>query len=491
MSLHTLTAKDIALGIRNKKFKAREVVQSSLDAIQKANASLNAYLSVLNESALAQADVVDKKIAEGKPVGMLAGVPIAIKDNIMITGARTTCASKILGNYIAPYDATVIEKLKAADAIFVGKTNMDEFAMGSSTEHSAFGVTRNPWNTDCIPGGSSGGSAAAVAARTVPIALGSDTGGSIRQPASLCGILGFKPTYGRVSRYGVVAFASSLDQIGPFTHTAEDMAMAMSVISGKDHRDSTSVDKVVPDYVFEMKKPIKGLRVGIPKEYFIEGLDPEVKAAVMESARVLEKMGAEIKNISLPNSENALAVYYILAPSEASSNLSRFDGMRYGFRNAEAGNLVEQYALNRRDGFGPEVQRRILIGTYALSAGYYDAYYNKALKVRTLIKNDFDKAFQDVDIILTPVSPTAAFKMGEKVNDPLTMYLSDVFTIPCNLAGIPGVSVPCGFTSKGLPIGVQFYGNLFHDDLLLRVSHAYLQQTGWDKKTPELAMVKA
>lgn len=487
MSLHTLTAKEIAAGVKTKKFSAREVVQSSLDAIKKTNGTLNAYLTILDEAALKQADHVDQKVKEGQPLGALAGVPIAIKDNIMIRGVRTTCASKILGDYIAPYDATVIEKLKAADAVFVGKTNLDEFAMGSSTENSAFGVTRNPWNTECIPGGSSGGSAVAVAARTVPISLGSDTGGSIRQPASLCGILGFKPTYGRVSRYGLVAFASSLDQIGPFTHSAEDMALATGVISGRDQRDSTSVDQVVPDFVHEMKKPIKGLRVGIPKEYFIEGMDPEVKKAVMESAKVLEKLGAVLKDISLPNSENALSVYYILAPSEASSNLARFDGMRYGFRNKDAGNLVEQYALNRRDGFGPEVQRRIMIGTYALSAGYYDAFYAKALKVRTLIKRDFDLAFKEVDVILTPVAPTAAFKMGEKTNDPLTMYLSDVFTIPCNLAGVPGISVPCGFTSKGLPVGVQFYGNLFQDELLLRVSQAYLQETGWDQKAPSLS----
>ncbi len=482
MELNQLSAVEIAAGVKSKKFSATDVVKASLAAIKSTNQKLNAYLSVAEEAALKAAKAVDDKGKGGK----LSGVPIAIKDNMMVKGQPTTCASKILGNYVAPYDAYVIEKLVAEGAIMVGKTNLDEFAMGSSTENSAFGPSRNPWDTSRIPGGSSGGSAVAVATRTVPISLGSDTGGSIRQPASLCGILGMKPTYGRVSRYGVIAFASSLDQIGPFTHTPEDMALTMSVISGKDERDATSVDKPVPDFSAEIAKPIKGLRVGIPKEYFVEGMDAEVKKAVMESAETLKKMGAEVKNISLPNSEMALAVYYILAPSEASSNLARFDGMRYGFRNQSANNLIEQYGLNRRDGFGPEVKRRIMIGTYALSSGYYDAFYAKAQKVRTLIKRDFDEAFKSVDLILTPVSPTAAFKIGEKADDPLTMYLSDICTIPCNLAGIPGISVPCGFTSSKLPIGVQFYGNLFQDGLLMQVANAYLQQTGWHKKAPTL-----
>ena len=410
----------------------------------------------------------------------------ALKDNLMLTGARTTCASKILGNYIAPYDAHVIEKMKAEDAVFVGKTNLDEFAMGSSTENSAFGPSKNPWDTGRTPGGSSGGSAVAVATRTVPIALGSDTGGSIRQPASLCGVLGYKPTYGRVSRYGVIAFASSLDQIGPFTHTAEDLALCMNIISGKDERDSTSVDEPVPDFTKELGQNVKGLRIGIPKEYFVDGMDAEVKKAVMDAAETLKKMGATVTDISLPNSDSALAVYYILAPSEASSNLARFDGMRYGFRTPDAKNLIEQYALNRRDGFGAEVKRRIMIGTYALSSGFYDAYYSKAQKVRTLIKRDFDAAFANVDVILTPVSPTPAFKLGEKANDPLTMYLSDICTIPCNLAGIPGVSVPCGLTKSGLPIGVQFLGDLFKDNLLVRAASAYLAETGWHRKVPAL-----
>lgn len=482
--LNQLPAIDIAVGVQSKKFSATDVVKASLAAIKKTNDSLNAYLSVAEESALAAAASVDKKVQAGQPAGRLAGVPIAIKDNMMVKGQPVTCASKILGKYVAPYDAHVIERLVAEGAIMVGKTNLDEFAMGSSTENSAFGPSRNPWDTSRIPGGSSGGSAVAVATRTVPISLGSDTGGSIRQPASLCGILGMKPTYGRVSRYGVIAFASSLDQIGPFTHTPEDMALAMSVISGKDERDSTSVDKPVPDYASDMKKPVKGLRIGIPKEYFVEGMDAEVKKSVMEAANVLKKLGAEVKDISLPNSDSALAVYYILAPSEASSNLARFDGIRYGFRNPDATNLIEQYGLNRRDGFGAEVKRRIMIGTYALSSGYYDAFYSKAQKVRTLIKRDFDKAFESVDVILTPVSPTPAFKIGEKADDPLTMYLSDICTIPCNLAGIPGISVPCGFTSGNLPIGVQFYSNLFNDSALLQVTNAYLAETNWHKKSP-------
>jgi aspartyl-tRNA(Asn)/glutamyl-tRNA(Gln) amidotransferase subunit A len=467
-----------------KKFSAKDVAQAALDAIKKTNKELNAYISVLEESAQAQAQAIDKKIAAGQAVGRLAGVPIAIKDNMMVRGAKTTCASKILGDYIAPYEATAVERLRNDGAVFVGKANMDEFAMGSSTEFSAFGPARNPWDKERIPGGSSGGSAVTVAARTVPVSLGSDTGGSIRQPASLCGILGMKPTYGRVSRYGLVAFASSLDQIGPFTHSPDDMALIMSVISGKDGNDSTSVDNPVPDYSAELKKDIKGLKIGIPKEYFIKGIDPEVEKATRAAAEVLKKMGAELVDMSLPNSDMALPVYYILAPSEASSNLARFDGMRYGFRNKNAANLIEQYGLNRHDGFGAEVKRRILIGTYALSSGYYDAFYSKAQKVRTLIKNDFVEAFKKVDVILTPVAPTPAFKIGEKTDDPLTMYLSDIFTIPCNLAGVPGISVPGGFSSGKLPIGIQFLGNYFQDGLLMRVANAYLKETKWHEKKP-------
>jgi aspartyl-tRNA(Asn)/glutamyl-tRNA(Gln) amidotransferase subunit A len=484
VNLNELTATEIAAGVSSKKFSAKDVAQAALDAIKKTNKELNAYISVLEESAQAQAQAIDKKIAAGQAVGRLAGVPIAIKDNMMVRGAKTTCASKILGDYIAPYEATAVERLRNDGAVFVGKANMDEFAMGSSTEFSAFGPARNPWDKERIPGGSSGGSAVTVAARTVPVSLGSDTGGSIRQPASLCGILGMKPTYGRVSRYGLVAFASSLDQIGPFTHSPDDMALIMSVISGKDGNDSTSVDNPVPDYSAELKKDIKGLKIGIPKEYFIKGIDPEVEKATRAAAEVLKKMGAELVDMSLPNSDMALPVYYILAPSEASSNLARFDGMRYGFRNKNAANLIEQYGLNRHDGFGAEVKRRILIGTYALSSGYYDAFYSKAQKVRTLIKNDFVEAFKKVDVILTPVAPTPAFKIGEKTDDPLTMYLSDIFTIPCNLAGVPGISVPGGFSSGKLPIGIQFLGNYFQDGLLMRVANAYLKETKWHEKKP-------
>ncbi len=486
MNLNELTAGEITAGIKSKKFKAVDVAKAALAAIDRTNPDLHAYLTVLNEAAVAQAETVDKKIAENKPVGALAGVPVAVKDNIMVRHVRTTCASKIMGDYKAPYDAHVTEKLRAADAVFIGKTNLDEFAMGSSTENSAFGPTRNPWDKTRIPGGSSGGSAVAVASRTVPLSLGSDTGGSIRQPASLCGVLGMKPTYGRVSRYGLVAFASSLDQIGPFAHSADDMAVMLNVISGKDSRDSTSVDESVPDLTQELTKGVKGLKIGLVKEYSIGGLDREVNKAVHDTADTLKKMGAEIKEVSLPNSDYALAVYYIIAPSEASSNLARFDGMRYGFRNPKAANLIEQYGFNRDDGFGPEVKRRIMIGTYALSSGYYDAYYAKAQKGRTLIKQDFDAAFKSVDLILTPVSPTPAFKVGEKSNDPLTMYLSDIFTIPCNLAGVPGISVPCGMSSQGLPIGAQFYANHFQDGLLIRVASAFLKETGWHKKAPKL-----
>jgi aspartyl-tRNA(Asn)/glutamyl-tRNA(Gln) amidotransferase subunit A len=412
MSSADLSAVEIAAGVLGKKFSATEVVNAALEKIKQTNPTLNAYVTIADEPARAAAKEIDARVAKGEKVGRLAGVPIAIKDNMMVRGLRTTCCSKILGDYIAPYDAHVIEQLKNEGAVFVGKTNMDEFAMGSSTEHSAFGPTKNPWDTSRIPGGSSGGSAVAVAARTVPISLGTDTGGSIRQPASLCGVLGMKPTYGRVSRYGAIAFASSLDQIGPFTHTPEDMALVMEILSAPDKRDSTCVQTPVPPYALEANKSVEGLRIGIPKEYFVEGTDPEVKKSVLDAAKTLEKMGCTLTDISLPMSEMALAVYYIIAPSEASSNLARFDGMRYGFRNNTASNLIEQYALNRRDGFGAEVKRRIMIGTYALSSGYYDAYYAKAQKVRTLIKRDFDNAFKNVDVILSPVAPTAAFKLG-------------------------------------------------------------------------------
>ena len=485
MNLNQLSARDIAKGIRSKKFKAKEVTQAALAAVKKEQKALNSYITILEEFALRQSEEIDKRVEKGNETGSLSGVPIAIKDNLMIKGSKTTCASKILGGYIAPYNAFVIEKLQREGAIFIGKTNLDEFAMGSSTEFSSFGRAKNPWDKECIPGGSSGGSAVTVASRSVPISLGSDTGGSIRQPASFCGVLGFKPTYGRVSRYGLVAFASSLDQIGPFTHNTEDLALALSVLCGHDTQDSTSVDQRVPNYDAELKKNVKGLKVGIPKEYFIEGMDPEVEKTVRNAGELLKKLGAKLIDISLPTTEAAVAAYYVLAPSEASSNLARFDGMRYGFRNESAGNLIEQYNFNRRDGFGPEVKRRIMIGTYSLSSGYYDAYYSKAQRVRTLIKNDFEKAFEQVDVILTPTSPTPAFKAGEKLEDPLQMYLSDVFSIPANLAGIPGLSVPGGFSSKGLPIGVQFLAKAFQDEVLIRVSNGFLNETKMHLKYPQ------
>ena len=389
--------------------------------------------------------------------------PIATsKDNMLVRGMKNAPrSSKILEGFVATYDATIIRKLRAEGAVFLGRTNLDEFAMGSSTENSAFHTTRNPWDTSRIPGGSSGGSAAAVASRMAPLGLGSDTGGSIRQPAALCGILGLKPTYGRVSRFGLIAFASSLDQIGPFATTAQDTALLLQAMAGHDDRDSTSINQSVPDYVAGLGKGLKGLKIGLPKEYFISGTDPEIDAAVREAIKVLESFGATTRPISLPNTDHCLSVYYILAPSEASSNLSRFDGVRYGHRTKEAKNLLEFYEKSRGEGFGPEVKRRIMIGTYALSSGYYDAYYAKAQKVRTLVKQDFDNAFKEVDIIATPTSPSPAFKIGEKSSDPLQMYLSDIFTISCNLAGLPGLSLPCGFTKSKLPIGLQLLGRPF------------------------------
>jgi aspartyl-tRNA(Asn)/glutamyl-tRNA(Gln) amidotransferase subunit A len=466
------------------KLSAVEAVNGALDRIRSAEGRINAFNSVFEEHALKRAETMDRKILAGENPGLLAGVPVAVKDNICIRGFKTTCSSKMLENYISPYDATVIGMLEKSGAIIVGKTNMDEFAMGSSTENSAFKKTRNPWNPDYIPGGSSGGSAAAVAAGIVPIALGSDTGGSIRQPASCCGIVGFKPTYGRVSRYGLVAFASSLDQIGSFTRDVEDCALALEIISGNDPKDSTSSAAPAEKYAEEMKKGIKGIKIGIPDEYFIPGMDPEVRDAVDKAVLALEKQGAVIERISLPHTEYAVAVYYIIAPCEASANLARYDGVRYGLR-APGDNLINVYGKTRGAGFGQEVKRRIMLGTYALSAGYYEAYYGKAQKVRTLIKGDFDKAFAKVDVIVTPTAPTAAFKIGEKTGNPLMMYLSDIFTIPCNLAGLPGVSLPCGFTGAGLPVGFQILGEPFGESLVLRAAFAYQSGTDWHKRTPE------
>jgi len=487
MSLHALTAFEIAGRVRRREVKAQEVVEAFLVRTHQLDSKVQAYNEIYDSQALQQAKDVDAKIAKNEPVGILAGVPIAIKDNLLIRGEKCTCSSKILANYVATYDATVIQKLRASDAIFMGHTNLDEFAMGSSTENSAFRVTKNPWDIQRIPGGSSGGSAAAVASRMAPISLGSDTGGSIRQPAALCGVLGLKPTYGRVSRFGLVAFASSLDQIGPFSTTAKDSALLLQAIAGADSRDSTSIQKPVPDYGAALTKSLKGLRIGLPKEYFIGGLDPEVEQAVRQAVKALEALGATVKEISLPHTDACLSVYYIIAPSEASSNLSRFDGIRYGHHTTGAANLLELYEKSRGEGFGPEVKRRIMIGTYALSSGYYEAYYSQAQKVRTLIIRDFENAFKDVDVIATPTTPTAAFKPGEKVSDPLQMYLSDIFTISCNLAGLPGLSLPCGFTQTKLPIGLQLLGRPFEEETLLALAHQYEKDHEWNQQIPSVA----
>lgn len=461
---------------------AESITSAFLAAIKERDPKTKAFLHVDESSALAQALAVDAKRRAGQPLGKLAGIPVAVKDVLCTKGVRTTCGSKILERFVPPYDAHVITALKAADAVLIGKTNMDEFAMGSSTENSAYQITRNPWSPDCTPGGSSGGSAAAVAACEAPLALGSDTGGSVRQPASFCGVVGLKPTYGRVSRFGLVAYASSLDQIGPFAHDLADCAQLLEVIAGHDGRDSTSVDLPVPAYTQALQSPVKPLTIGVPREYFDKGLDAEVESTIRAALKEYEKQGATIKEVSLPNSPYAIAVYYIVATTEASSNLARYDGVHYGHRAAKYDGLIDMYSKSRGEGFGKEVQRRIMLGTYALSSGYKDAYYIKALKVRRLIKNDFDAAFAACDVIMGPTAPTAAFKIGEKIDDPLAMYLMDVYTISANLAGIPGVSIPCGFTKAGLPIGLQILAAPFEEDKLLRVARMYERATDWHTK---------
>jgi aspartyl-tRNA(Asn)/glutamyl-tRNA(Gln) amidotransferase subunit A len=486
--LNQLTISELTAKLAKREASAHEATQACLDQIKRVDGQIHAFLSYDAADALTQAAAVDKAIASGaSPAGHpLLGVPIGIKDVLAVKGHPLNCASKILGKFISPYDATVIQRLKAAGAIVFGRLNMDEFAMGSSTENSAFGVTHNPWDITRIPGGSSGGSAAAVAADECIATLGTDTGGSIRQPAALCGCVGLKPTYGRVSRYGLVAFASSLDQIGPFTKDVRDAATLLEVISGLDHRDSTSIPQPVPHYAAGLTGEIKGLRIGLPKEYMIGGLDPEVNQAVQAAVKQLQKLGAEVVEISLPHTDYAVATYYIIATAEASANLARFDGIRYGAR-VEGADPISLYGNTRGAGFGPEVKRRIILGTYVLSSGYYDAYYLRAQKVRTLIRQDFLKAFEKVDVIVTPTTPTAAFKIGEKSDDPLQMYLSDIFTISCNLAGICGVSLPCGFTANPkLPIGLQLLGKPFGEETLLKVAHAYEQSTNWHKEKPTL-----
>jgi aspartyl-tRNA(Asn)/glutamyl-tRNA(Gln) amidotransferase subunit A len=486
MKLHELTIQAAHELLQKKEITSVELTKAVLDRIDAVEEKVNAFLTVSADMAIEQAKEADKAISGGN-CQPLTGIPMAIKDLICIEGVRTTCASRILEDFIPPYDAHVIGKLKQAGAVIVGKLNMDEFAMGSSTENSGFKLTHNPWDLDRIPGGSSGGSAAAVAADMCIGAVGSDTGGSIRQPASHCGVVGMKPTYGRVSRFGLVAFASSLDQIGPLTKNVTDCALIMNTIAGHDPADSTSVPMDVPDYSTALTGDLNGLTVGIPDEYTaMEGLDSEVADAVQNAVKVIEGLGAKQVAVSLPNTEHVVAVYYVIAPSEASSNLARYDGVKYGYRDKEQDNLIEMYRSTRSKGFGPEVQRRIIIGTYCLSAGYYDAYYGKAMQVRTLIMEDFKKAFESCDVILAPVAPTPAFKIGEKIDDPLTMYLSDIFTLSANLAGIPGLSVPCGFSSEGLPIGLQILGNHFDEEKLLRVAYHFEQATDFLKKKPEL-----
>jgi aspartyl-tRNA(Asn)/glutamyl-tRNA(Gln) amidotransferase subunit A len=470
----------------SKEISAIELTQAALDRIEAVEPKLRSFLRVTTDVAIAQAQRVDARIAAGEPIGLLAGIPLGIKDNLCTQGVTTTCGSRILENFVPPFESTVTDRLFAAGAIMVGKTNLDEFAMGSSTENSAYQVTANPWDLNCVPGGSSGGSAAAVAAGQCVASLGSDTGGSIRQPASYCGIVGLKPTYGRVSRYGLVAYASSLDQIGPFGRSVEDVAVMLGAIAGYDPKDATSLNVAVPDYTQSLIPDLKGLRVGIIRETFGEGLSPVVAASVEAAIAQLKSLGAEIKEISCPRFRYGLPTYYIIAPSEASANLARYDGVKYGARSTEADNLLDMYTQTRAQGFGAEVKRRIMIGTYALSAGYYDAYYLKAQQVRTLIKDDFDAAFEQVDVLVSPTAPTTAFKAGEKTADPLSMYLSDLMTIPVNLAGLPGLSLPCGFDEGGLPIGLQIIGNVLREDLVLRTAYAYEQSTTWHQKQPNL-----
>ena len=486
--LNQLTISELQKRLTAREVSSRDAVQSCIEQIKRVDGQVKAFLSYDEGDALRQADEADKLLARGTSLENypLLGVPIAMKDVLAVKGHPLNCASKILGNFISPYDATAIEKLRAAGAIVFGRLNMDEFAMGSSTENSAFGATRNPWDTSRIPGGSSGGSAAAVAADECFAALGTDTGGSIRQPAALCGCVGLKPTYGRVSRYGLVAFASSLDQIGTFTKDVRDCALLLRAISGHDPKDSTSIPEPVPDYAALLNGNIRGLKIGLPKEYFISGLSKDVSNAVNAAVKKLQELGAEVVEISLPHTEYAAATYYIIAPAEASANLARFDGIRYGAR-VNGADPIELYSKTRGQGFGAEVKRRVILGTYVLSSGYYDAFYLRAQKVRTLIRQDFIKAFEKVDAIVTPTTPTPAFKIGEKSDDPIQMYLSDVFTISCNLAGICGVSVPCGFSaSPQLPIGLQLLGKPFGEGTILKIAHAYEQSTEWRKHKPVL-----
>lgn len=470
----------------NKEITSLDLTQAVLARIDEVEGDVQAYLTITREEALAQAKAVDEKIAKGEEIAFLEGIPGAIKDNICTKGIKTTCASKILQKFVPPYDATVMQKLEAQNPVVLGKTNLDEFAMGGSTENSAYHPTCNPWNTDCVPGGSSGGSAAAVAAGTAVWALGSDTGGSIRQPASFCGVVGMKPTYGRVSRYGLVAYASSLDQIGPITKDVTDCAHILNIIAGRDEMDSTSLDVQVPDFTKALVQDVKGLKIGLPKEYFVKGMDPEVEAAVKNGVKELEKLGAEVVEISLPNTDYAISTYYLIAPAEAATNLARYDGVSYGERAEDAADLVEMMTKTRTQYLGEEVKRRIMIGNYALSAGYYDAYYLKALKVRRLVKEDYDKAFKDVDVIICPAAPSVAYKIGEKIANPLEMYLQDACTVPLNLAGLPGISVPCGYNKDKMPIGIQIIGKALDEETILRVAYTYEQSQSYHEDRAQL-----
>lgn len=486
MRLYELTAHELKEKIERREVGVEEAVRAVLDRIGEVDGATRAYVTVVREQALAKARAADQRLARGEPARQLEGVPVAIKDNMCTRGIETTCSSKILKGFVPPYDATVVELLERAGAIIVGKTNMDEFAMGSSTENSGFFPTRNPWDLERVPGGSSGGSAAAVAADEAVAALGSDTGGSVRQPAALCGVVGLKPTYGLVSRFGLIAFASSLDQIGPITKDVRDCALVLGVIAGHDPRDSTSVSRKPCDYLKDLVPDVRGMRIGVPKEYFGEGMAPGVRAAVGAALKTFQGMGAILVDVSLPHSEYALATYYIVAPAEASSNLARYDGVRYGYRASGCPDSVAMMTKTRSEGFGAEVKRRIMLGTYTLSAGYYEAYYLKALKVRTLITRDFDRAFEKCDCLVSPTSPTVAFRFGEKMDDPLAMYLSDIYTVTANLAGIPAVSIPCGFGEDGMPVGLQILGKHYDEATVLRVAHAFEQATDFHKAKPVL-----
>jgi aspartyl-tRNA(Asn)/glutamyl-tRNA(Gln) amidotransferase subunit A len=480
--MHNYTVAELAAGLKNKKFSSVEITQAYLTRIKKLDPQLNSFITVCPENALQEAKKADERHAQNL-AAPLTGIPIAQKDIFCTLGIKTSCGSRMLDNFIAPYDATIVERSKQAGMVLLGKTNMDEFAMGSSNESSFYGAVKNPWNLTAVPGGSSGGSAAALAAGLAPAATGSDTGGSIRQPAALCNLTGLKPTYGRVSRYGMIAFASSLDQAGPMAHTAEDAALLLNVMAGLDEKDSTSLDHPVPDYTTTLNDSLNGLKIGLPKEYFGEGLDPRVASVIETAIKEYEKMGAKIHAISLPNSGLSVPAYYVIAPAECSSNLARYDGVRFGYRCVNPRDLEDLYKRSRSEGFGAEVKRRILIGAYVLSAGYYDAYYVQAQKVRRLINDDFQQAFKEVDVIMGPTTPAPAFKLGEKANDPLSMYLSDIYTIAANLAGLPGLSAPAGFVD-GLPIGLQLIGNYFTEAKLLNIAHQYQQVTPWHKQAP-------